>query len=48
MKAEGGHSKIPIFGESMDDIIGIAYARDILAALDENVSPESVVKNLVR
>tara|TARA_B100000749_G_C18424895_1_gene465152 strand:+ start:122 stop:1381 length:1260 start_codon:yes stop_codon:yes gene_type:complete len=48
MKAEGGHSKIPIFGESMDDIIGIAYARDILAALDENVSPESGVKNLVR
>ena len=48
MKAEGGHSKIPIFGESMDDIIGIAYARDILAALDENVSPDSGVKNLVR
>ena len=48
MKAEGGHSKIPVFGESMDDIIGIAYARDILAALDENVSPESDVKNLVR
>ena len=48
MKAEGGHSKIPVFGDSIDDIVGIAYARDILSALDENVSPQSTVRNLVR
>ena len=48
MKAEGGHSKIPVFGDSIDDIVGIAYARDVLSALDENVSPESTVRNLVR
>lgn len=48
MKAEGGHSKIPVFGDSIDDIVGIAYARDVLSALDENVSPQSTVRNLVR
>ena len=48
MKAEGGHSKIPVFGNSIDDIVGIAYARDVLSALDENVSPQSTVRNLVR
>ena len=48
MKAEGGHSKIPVFGDSIDDFVGIAYARDILSALDENVSPQSTVRNLVR
>ena len=48
MKAEGGHSKIPVFGDSIDDIVGIAYASDILSALDENVSPQSTVRNLVR
>ena len=48
MKAEGGHSKIPVFGDSIDDIVGIAYARDILSALDENVSPQSTVRILVR
>ena len=48
MKAKGGHSKILVFGDSIDDIVGIAYARDVLSALDENVSPESTVRNLVR
>ena len=37
-----------MFGNSIDDIVGIAYARDVLSALDENVSPQSTVRNLVR
>ncbi|MEZ6047942.1 MAG: CBS domain-containing protein [Planctomycetaceae bacterium] len=27
---EAGHSRIPIIGESTDDIIGILYAKDLL------------------
>ena len=30
---ESGHSRIPVYRESIDDVIGIVYAKDVLAAL---------------
>lgn len=30
---ESGHSRIPIYRESMDDVVGIIYAKDLLAAM---------------
>lgn len=30
---ESGHSRIPVYRESIDDVIGILYAKDVLAAL---------------
>ena len=33
LATERGFSRIPAFGESIDDIVGIAYAKDLLAAL---------------
>ncbi|TXT46178.1 MAG: hemolysin C [Spirochaetes bacterium] len=30
---KSGHSRIPVYRESIDDVIGILYAKDVLAAL---------------
>lgn len=30
---ESGHSRIPVFSETLDDVVGIVYAKDVLAAL---------------
>ena len=44
---ESGHSRVPVFYESLDDIRGISYARDVLAALSSNTS-ETVTENTIR
>ena len=36
--AEVGRSRYPIYGESLDDIVGIVHAKDILSALREHGS----------
>ena len=33
---KSGYSRIPVYGESVDDIEGILYARDLIPYLDEN------------
>jgi CBS domain containing-hemolysin-like protein len=35
--AEGGHSRIPVFRESLDDIAGILYVKDLMGYLGEAV-----------
>ncbi len=37
-----GYSRIPVIGESSDDIIGIVFAKDLLQHLDEGLAPLSV------
>ncbi len=41
---DSGHSRIPLYEESMDDVIGVAYAKDLLkhlkgGALSDSVKP---------
>lgn len=33
---EAGHSRVPVIGESTDDIVGILYAKDLLKHAEEN------------
>lgn len=33
---ESGHSRIPIYGENKDDILGVIYIKDLFAELDKN------------
>lgn len=33
---DSGHSRIPVYGETIDDILGILYAKDLLSALHKN------------
>lgn len=39
---EHGYSRIPVTGESSDDITGIVFAKDLLQHLDEGSGPQSV------
>ncbi|HEY7462842.1 MAG TPA: hemolysin family protein [Candidatus Limnocylindria bacterium] len=45
-----GHSRVPVYEESLDDIIGILYAKDLLPYLKRNGSraPEIDIRKLVR
>lgn len=43
---ESGHSRIPVFRESMDDVVGVIYAKDVLAALvgDKPISIPAIMR----
>ena len=45
---EAGHSRVPIIGESPDDIIGILYAKDLLNFLNNNGSVTAELREIVR
>ena len=45
---EVGHSRIPIVGENVDDIVGILYAKDLLTHLDGNGARDMAVREIVR
>ncbi|MBX5466793.1 MAG: hemolysin family protein [Firmicutes bacterium] len=42
-----GHSRLPVYRETIDDVIGMIYARDLLAYLKER-DPKTPVADLVR
>lgn len=44
---EMGHSRIPIYGDSVDDIVGVAYAKDLLQ-LSEDPEEEKDLEDLLR
>ena len=45
---EGGHSRIPVYDESVDEIIGILYAKDLLPFLKTSDRPRPSVRALLR
>ena len=46
---DSGHSKVPIYDGSLDQIKGIAYARDVMAHLSRNEeAPGKVIDGLIR
>lgn len=44
----GGHSKIPVYAETPDSIVGVVYARDLLAARANGEEDEGLVRKLAR
>lgn len=49
LSIETGHSRIPIYGENIDQIVGILFAKDMLAFLSENKVPsEHSVSEIMR
>ncbi len=46
---ESGLSRIPMFGENRDDILGILYAKDLFPLMTESPDPDAVVpRKLIR
>lgn len=41
---EAGYSRIPVVGESIDDVVGLVYAKDLLEIMDRGGGAEPVTK----
>ena len=45
---ESGHSRVPVFEETLDSVLGVLYSRDLLAALATDRDPKTAIRHLVR
>lgn len=45
---EGGHSRVPVVGETTDDIIGILYAKDLLKHIHEANGQAVTLRDIAR
>jgi putative hemolysin len=45
---EGGHSRVPVYEESIDGVIGIVYAKDLLPVLKVEANARPTVRALLR
>ena len=45
---EEGHSRIPVYEDSIDEIVGILYAKDLLPYLRESAAPRPSLRSLLR
>ncbi len=45
---EEGHSRIPVYNESIDEIVGILYAKDLLPFLKEGPTARPNIRSLLR
>ena len=43
-----GHSRIPVYEETVDQIVGILYAKDLLPYLKADVGPRPALRTLLR
>ena len=45
---DSGHSRLPVFEETLDNVVGVLYSRDLLAASRENGEAPLAIRDLVR
>ena len=45
---EEGHSRVPVFEESIDEVVGILYAKDLLPFLKTSSKPRPAIRTLLR
>jgi magnesium and cobalt exporter, CNNM family len=45
---EDGHSRVPVYAASMDEVVGILYAKDLLPLLKTDASRRPELRNLLR
>jgi magnesium and cobalt exporter, CNNM family len=43
-----GHSRIPVYRDSVDDVVGILYAKDLLPYLKSDAGPRPALRKLLR
>ena len=45
---EEGHSRVPVYEESIDEIVGILYAKDLLPFLKTSAEPRPAIRSILR
>ncbi len=45
---EGGHSRVPVYQATVDEVIGILYAKDLLPILKDGAAPRPTLVSLLR
>ncbi len=45
---EGGHSRVPVYEKSVDEIVGILYAKDLLPFLKSDAAARPTLRTLLR
>jgi putative hemolysin len=45
---EEGHSRVPVYEESVDEVVGILYAKDLLPFLKDGAGPRPSLRSLLR
>jgi len=45
---EDGHSRVPVYENSIDEVIGILYAKDLLPFLKDSSGPRPALRSLLR
>jgi putative hemolysin len=45
---EDGHSRVPVYESSIDEVIGILYAKDLLPLLKNSSGPRPALRSLLR
>jgi putative hemolysin len=45
---DGGHSRVPVYEATVDEVIGILYAKDLLPILKDNAAPRPTLGSLLR
>ena len=45
---EGGHSRVPVYETSVDDVVGILYAKDLLPFLKSDATRRPALRSLLR
>ena len=45
---EEGHSRVPVYETSVDEIVGILYAKDLLPFLKSNADPRASLRSMLR
>jgi putative hemolysin len=45
---EVGHSRVPVYDESIDEVLGILYAKDLLQYLKSSAAPRPAIRAILR
>ena len=45
---DSGHSRVPVYQESLDNVVGILYSRDLLEATARHAGAQAALRDLVR
>ena len=46
--AEAGHSRLPVFRETLDEVVGMIHVKDVFAILATGAAPPAAIGELIR